>query len=131
MQWRGEPLVTTHCGSLCPTNSPGTPSEGECQTGLFCFLDFCKKASSAGKKPLQLGYHCALNVSNQMTKICVISQSSHREGDARSSMNSVSFLPPYTHQESILPTSVLQCFYLPHSFHSSCLPNSSLFIRQS
>lgn len=128
---KGSPY-SPHTGGVCPTNSPRYPlSEGESQTGPFCFLDLSKKASSAGKKTLQLGYNSALNFSNWMTKICTISQSSHRKGDAQSSRNSVSFLPSYTHQENISPTSVLQCFYLPHPTCSSCSPNSSHFVRQN
>lgn len=56
--------------------SPRCPSEGEGQTGPFCSLDCTKEAWCASKKPCS--WDVALNISNQITKACIISQSSLR-----------------------------------------------------
>lgn len=58
-------------------------------------------------KHLKLGCNSALNISNQMSKICIVSQSSHREGDTWSPENSVPFLPSCSHQYNLSPTSVV------------------------
>lgn len=130
-QWQGDPLFATQSGeSLSNKQSQVSPLKVSVKQDHSAFYASVGKLHGLAKN-LQLGYNSALNVSSQMTNAWIISQSSHREGDAPSSRNSVSFLPSYTHQESISPTSVVQCFYLPHPFHSSCLPNSSHFIRQN
>lgn len=126
---KGSPCSPHTAGSLCPSDSPRCPLKVS-QTGLFCFLDIrFIKSSSAGRN-LLLGYNPALSVSNQMTKVRIVSQSSQR--DVRRSRNSVSVLPscvcsPGEHLAYLSFT----VFYLPQPFCSSCLPNFSHFVRQN
>lgn len=109
--WRKIRKVRSPCHK-----GPGVRSDGGWQTWPVCFLGYMKKAQSAGKTQQQR--NSALKVSNQITKICIISQSSLRESDDRAP-GIQSFLPWCTYL-----TYLSFMVFLP-PFHSTFLPDSS------